>query len=145
MSELWNIFFSSGPFIPHGHCYLWKTELVWLHILSDAVIALAYYSIPSTLFYFVNKRQDLPFHWIFLLFSGFIVACGTTHLMEIWTLWHPTYWLSGLIKALTASISLFTAIQLVPLVPQALALPSPAQLEQANQQLQTQIAERLKI
>jgi PAS domain S-box-containing protein len=145
MSELWNIFFSSGPFIPHGHCYLWKTDLVWLHILSDAVIALAYYSIPSTLFYFVNKRQDLPFHWVFLLFSGFIVACGTTHLMEIWTLWHPTYWLSGLIKALTATISLFTAIQLVTLVPQALALPSPAQLEQANQQLQTQITERLKI
>ncbi|BAY27812.1 multi-sensor hybrid histidine kinase [Calothrix sp. NIES-2100] len=145
MSELWNIFFSSGSFIPHGHCYLWKTDLVWLHILSDAVIALAYYSIPSTLFYFVNKRRDLPFHWIFLLFSGFIVACGTTHLMEIWTLWHPTYWLSGLIKALTATISLFTAVQLVPLVPKALALPSPAQLEQANQQLQTQITERLKI
>ncbi|MDZ8051575.1 MAG: ATP-binding protein [Aulosira sp. ZfuVER01] len=145
MSELWNLFFTSGPFIPHGHCYLWKTDLVWLHILSDAIIALAYYSIPATLFYFVNKRQDLPFHWIFLLFSGFIVACGTTHLMEIWTLWHPTYWLSGSIKAVTATISLFTAVQLVPLVPQALALPSPAQLEQANQQLQTQIAERLKI
>ncbi|MBD2353962.1 response regulator [Tolypothrix sp. FACHB-123] len=145
MSVLWNTFFSSGPFIPHGHCYLWKTDLVWLHIISDAIIAIAYYSIPSTLFYFVNKRQDLPFHWVFLLFSGFIVACGTTHLMEIWTLWYPTYWLSGFIKALTATISLFTALQLVPLVPQALALPSPAQLEQANQQLQTQISERLKI
>ncbi|OUL35109.1 hybrid sensor histidine kinase/response regulator [Nostoc sp. T09] len=145
MSDVWNIFFSSGPFIPHGHCYLWKTDLVWLHILSDALIGLAYYSIPTTLFFFVNKRQDLPFHWIFLLFSGFIVACGTTHFMEIWTLWHPTYWLSGLIKAGTATISVFTAAQLVPLVPQALALPSPAQLEQANLQLQTQIAERLKI
>jgi len=145
MSEFWNIFFSSGPFIPHGHCYLWQTDLVWLHIISDALIALAYYSIPATLFYFVRKREDLPFHWIFLLFSGFIVACGTTHLMEIWTLWHPTYWLSGLVKALTATISLFTAVQLVPLVPQALALPSPSQLEQANQQLQTQITERLRI
>ncbi|BAY11914.1 hybrid sensor histidine kinase/response regulator [Calothrix sp. NIES-2098] len=145
MSDLWNIFFTSGSFIPHGHCYLWQTNLVGLHILSDAIIALAYYSIPTTLFYFVSKRQDLPFHWIFLLFSGFIVACGTTHLMEIWTLWYPTYWLSGFIKAATAIISFFTAVQLVPLVPQALALPSPAQLEQANQQLQTQIAERLKI
>jgi PAS domain S-box-containing protein len=145
MSELWNIFVSSGGFIPHGHCYLWQTNLVGLHILSDGLIALAYYSIPTTLFYFVNKRQDLPFHWIFLLFSGFIVACGTTHLMEIWTLWYPTYWVSGLIKALTAMISVFTAIQLVPLVPKALALPSPAQLEQANQQLQTQITERLRI
>jgi PAS domain S-box-containing protein len=145
MSQLWTYLFNSGTFIPHGHCYLWKTELVWLHIISDGLIALAYYSIPATLFYFVRKRQDLPFHWIFLLFSGFIVACGTTHLLEIWTLWHPTYWLSGFVKALTATISLITAIELVPLVPKALALPSPAQLEQANQQLQIQITEKLRV
>ncbi|MBH8551166.1 response regulator [Nostocaceae cyanobacterium CENA357] len=145
MSELWINLFSSESFIPHGHCYLWQTNLVWLHLISDALIALAYYSIPATLFYFVRKRQDLPFDWIFLLFSAFIVACGTTHLIEIWTLWHPTYWLSGLVKAVTATISLITAIKLVPLVPQALALPSPAQLEQANQQLQIQITERSRV
>lgn len=145
ISGLWTNFFTSGSFIPHGHCYLWQTNLVWLHILSDAFIAVAYYSIPATLFYFVRKRQDLPFDWIFLLFSGFIVACGTTHLIEIWTLWHPTYWLSGFVKAITAIISVVTAVQLIPLVPQALALPSPAQLEQGNQELQTQIAERLRV
>ncbi|WP_230967788.1 hybrid sensor histidine kinase/response regulator [Nostoc sp. WHI] len=145
ISGLWTNFFTSGSFIPHGHCYLWQTNLVWLHILSDAFIALAYYSIPATLFYFVHKRQDLPFDWIFLLFSAFIVACGTTHLIEIWTLWHPTYWVSGFVKAVTALISVITAVQLVPLVPQALALPSPAQLEQANQELQTQIGERLRV
>ena len=122
-------------FIPHGHCYLWKPGLVSLHVISDTLIALSYYSIPITLFYFVNKRKDLPFNWIFLLFSGFIVACGTTHIMEIWTLWFPTYWVSGLIKALTAIISVFTAVQLIPLVPQALALPSPAELERANEEI----------
>jgi PAS domain S-box-containing protein len=145
ISQLWTNFFSSGLFIPHGHCYLWKTDLVWLHIISDGLIALAYYSIPTTLFYFVRKRQDLPFGWIFLLFSAFIVACGTTHIIEIWTLWHPTYWLSGFVKAGTAIVSLITAVQLVSLVPKALALPSPAQLEQANQELKTQIAERLRV
>ncbi|TAF07869.1 MAG: hybrid sensor histidine kinase/response regulator [Nostocales cyanobacterium] len=145
MSELWTTIFTASPFIPHGHCYLWKTDLVRLHLVSDLVIALAYYSIPATLFYFVRKRQDLPFHWIFLLFSGFILACGTTHIMEIWTLWYPTYWLSGLVKAVTAMLSLLTAIELVPLVPQALTLKSPAQLEQANKELQIQIVERLRV
>ncbi|AVH66420.1 hybrid sensor histidine kinase/response regulator [Nostoc sp. 'Peltigera membranacea cyanobiont' 213] len=145
ISELWTVIFTSGAFIPHGHCYLWQTNLVWLHILSDAFIALAYYSIPATLFYFVRKRQDLPFDWIFLLFSAFIVACGTTHLIEIWTLWHPTYWVSGFVKAVTATISVITAIKLVSLVPQGLALPSAAQIEQANQELQIQIAERLRV
>ncbi|WP_083468680.1 ATP-binding protein [Nostoc piscinale] len=137
--------FSDGSFIPHGHCYLWQPRLVWLHIISDAMIALAYYSIPLTLFYFVRKRQDLPFYWIFLLFAAFIIFCGTTHIAEIWTLWHPTYWLSGILKAATAFVSLFTAIELVPLVPQALALPSPLQLSEANKALQAQIAERLEV
>ncbi|MDB9399355.1 MULTISPECIES: PAS domain-containing protein [Cyanophyceae] len=145
MSELWNHLFTSESFIPHGHCYLWKTDLVWLHLISDLVTGLAYYSIPATLFYFVRKRQDLPFHSIFVLFSAFILACGTTHFMAVWTLWYPTYWLSGLIKAITAIVSLITALELIPLVPQALALPSPAQLEQANQELQTQIVERLQV
>ncbi|MCL1465919.1 hypothetical protein LAY41_16125 [Argonema galeatum A003/A1] len=118
-----------GAFMPHGYCYLWKPELLWLHIISDSIVALSYYSIPGTLVYFVNKRKDLPFDWIFLLFGAFIVLCGSTHLMEIWTLWHPDYWQAGLLKAVTALVSVGTAAALVPLVPKALALPSPAQLE----------------
>ena len=142
MFDLFKNLFASELFIPHGHCYLWKPELVGLHILSDALIALAYYSIPITLVYFVRKRHDVPFHWIFWLFGTFIIACGTTHLMEIWTLWHPTYWLSGSIKAITAIASVYTAFELVSLVPQALALPSPGQMEATNRELQHQIAER---
>jgi signal transduction histidine kinase len=143
--EFVNNFFFSGNFIPHGHCYLWKPELVGLHILSDAVITLSYYSIPLTLLYFVRRREDIPFKSIFLLFGAFIVSCGTTHIMEVWTLWHPDYWLSGGIKAFTAIISFYTALTLIPLVPQALALPSPEQLEVANQALQEEITERKRV
>lgn len=129
-------------FIPHGHCYLWKPNLVGLHLLSDALIGIAYYSIPVTLLYFVQKRKDIPFKEIFLLFGAFIVSCGTTHFMSIWTLWHPAYWSSGVLKAVTAMISVYTALELVPIVPKALDLPSPAQLESINRQLQQEIAER---
>ncbi len=142
MQEMWKTFFSSGPFIPHGHCYLWQTPLVWLHLTSDSIIALAYFSIPITLVYFISKREDLPFDWIFAMFGGFIVACGITHIFEVWTLWHPTYWISGTMKAITAMISFATAILLVDLMPQALALPSPAQLESANRLLEAEIVER---
>ena len=142
MQEMWKTFFSSASFIPHGHCYLWQTQLVWLHVASDSIIALAYFSIPITLVYFISKRQDLPFDWIFALFGGFIVACGITHIFEVWTLWHPTYWLSGTMKAITALISFATAILLVDLMPQALALPSPAQLASANRLLEAEIVER---
>jgi PAS domain S-box-containing protein len=128
--------------LPHGFCLLWDTNLVWLHVVSDAVITLAYYAIPLGLVYFVRKRQDLAFHWIFLLFGVFIFACGTTHLMSIWTLWQPLYVLEGSIKLLTAGASIATAIILVPLIPKALALPSPSQFAAANQTLLQQIRER---
>jgi PAS domain S-box-containing protein len=131
-------------FIPHGHCYLWKPALVGLHLTSDLLIAIAYYSIPITLIYFVRQRRDLPFGWILWLFSAFIVACGTTHILAVWTLWHPTYWISGWAKAITAVVSLSTAIALVPLVPNLLALPSPTLLTATNRELQQEIAARIK-
>ncbi len=142
MSELLQNFFASESFIPHGHCYLWKTDLVLLHVVSDSLIALSYYSIPLMLVYFVQKRRDVPFHGVFLLFGVFIIACGTGHLLDVWTLWHPVYWLSGFVKAITAIVSCYTALVLFPLIPKALALPSPAQLEAVNQTLEKEIGDR---
>jgi len=132
----------SSDFMGHGYCYLWKPEIVWLHAISDSTIMLSYYLIPLALVYFVRKRRDLPFHWMFLMFGIFIFGCGTTHLMEVWTLWHGTYRLAGVIKAVTAVSSVATAALFVHLVPEAVALPSPAQLRAANQDLEREIQER---
>ncbi|MCC5625577.1 ATP-binding protein [Nostoc sp. CHAB 5715] len=145
MPTFFNYPFHSNDFVAHGHCYLWKTGLVWLHIISDATIAIAYYSIPFLLIYFISKRKDVPFNGVFLLFGAFIIACGTGHLIDIWTLWHPDYWIAGGLKALTAIISIYTAFALFYLMPQALALPSPAQLEVINRALSTEIVERKRI
>jgi hypothetical protein len=135
----------SPDFMPHGSCYLWQPEIVWLHATSDSLIALSYYLIPLVLIYFVRKRTDLPFNWIFVMFGIFILGCGTTHIMEVWTLWHPVYRLSGVIKAFTAVVSVATAVMLAKLMPQALALPSPTQLRTANLKLENEIIERLRI
>ena len=136
--------FSTNGFMPHGMCYDWNPAVIWLHVISDGVIALAYYSIPITLIYFVRKRKDVAFDWIFVCFATFILACGTTHLMEILNIWHPTYWLSGIIKAITALVSIITAILLIRLVPTALAVPSPLQLRESNKALELEIQERAK-
>src|SRR6204780_5651783 len=119
-------FLSSNDYMAHGYCYLWNAGLVWLHVISDSLIALSYLSIPVTLVYFIRKRRDLPFNWMFVSFGIFILACGATHAMEVWTLWHATYWLSGAVKAITALASVPTAILLVRLIPQALKIPSPS-------------------
>jgi len=138
MPDLLTTFFANN-FIPHGHCYLWKPELVWLHITSDVVTALAYYSVAVAIIYFTNQRQDLPAHTVTLLVGFFFIfaLCGTTHLMEVVTLWHPIYWVSGLIKAVTGAWSFYTfTFLLIPLIPVALDAPSPAQLALTNQELE---------
>jgi len=92
-------------------------------------------SIPITLVHIVRKRKDLPFNWMFLCFGTFIVACGFTHLLEVLTLWYPVYWVSGVVKSLTAVASVSTAVLLVRLVPTALAIPSHGDLIRTNQSL----------
>ena len=142
MLELVKNLLSPSYYIPHGHCYLWQTPLVSLFVVSDALIAIAYFSIPVMLIYFVRKRGDLPFSKIFVMFGAFIVLCGIGHLLDILTLWYPAYWVSGIERALTALVSCYTALQLSELLPQFLALKTPEQLEAINQELEKQIAER---
>src|SRR5258707_8029785 len=133
---------SPQDYMPHGMCFLWQPELIALHVVSDSLIALAYYSIPIALIYFVSKRTDLAFPSIFVLTGLFILACGTTHIMGVWTLWFPRYRLDGGIKAATALLSVGAAAAIWKVMPLALALPSTAQLERANELLGTEIHQR---
>ncbi len=129
----------SSDFMPHGYCYLWDPWIVWLHVISDGLITLSYYAIPVILIYFIRKNRDLPFNLIFWMFGGFILACGTTHLMEIWNVWHGSYMLAGIVKAATAAISVVTTAMLIPLVPKAVSLPG---LQVVNRRLEEKIVEQ---
>jgi len=134
--------FGPGEFMPHGYCYLWNPGLVWLHVISDTLIAASYFTIPFTLLWLVRKRRDLPFGWMFGLFGTFIVACGATHVMEVWNLWHAEYWLAGVLKAVTAVASMATAILLARRMPRAMEYPSIGQWMEANAALERDVRER---
>ncbi|MBX2998775.1 MAG: PAS domain-containing protein [Caldilineaceae bacterium] len=114
-------------------------------MISNILIAIAYYSIPVALLVFVRRRQDLVHKWVFVLFALFIFGCGTTHIVKVITIWYPVYWLQGIVDGLTATVSVVTAIALWPLIPHLLAIPSRFQLEQSNQSLQAEILERQSI
>lgn len=129
-------------FMPHGHCYLWQPALLWTHVGADVVIALAYFSIPAALVYFTLKRKDTGFNWIFMMFAGFILFCGLTHLTEAVTTWNPIYYTQAGVKIATATISAFTAGAVWYLMPRALAVPSADELHAANRQLERENAER---
>ena len=130
-------FFGIKDFIPHGYCLSWSPVLLWLHVISDLLITLAYYSIPLMLIYFIRQRRDFPYPWLVTMFAGFIVACGTTHLLSAITIWIPLYWFDGWLKGFTAIISLATAVLMFWVIPRALSLPSAAQLQAEIQQRKT--------
>lgn len=134
--------FLDGSYAPHGYCLLWRPELIWTHVISDALIAAAYFSIPVALVSFVRRRPDVEFGKMFWLFALFILSCGLTHVMGIWNLWNGDYGVEASIKAVTALASVPTALLLWPLLPKALAIPSPSQLQAKNDELAAALAER---
>ncbi|MBW8754791.1 MAG: hybrid sensor histidine kinase/response regulator, partial [Sphingomonadales bacterium] len=142
MAEWLQQLFLTRGLPPHGYCLLWQPSLIWTHVISDAVIAAAYFSIPLVLATLLARRRDIEFGWVVVLFAVFILACGTTHLMSILVLWVPAYGIEGLIKMITAIASLVTAIVLWPLLPKVAALPSPRQLQFANDELRREAQER---
>ncbi len=143
MQFLRNVVYPGG-LMPHGTCYLWTPSLIALHVVSDSLIALSYLSIPITLVHFARKRRDIPFSWIFLCFGAFIVACGGTHVMEVWTVWFPSYWLAGAVKVATACFSVATAVLLIQLTPRVLALPGIQSLLEINQRLAGEVVQRVE-
>ena len=122
----------AANFLPHLYCYLGKPGLVWTHVVADSLIGLSYIMISGTLAYLVHEgRHDIPFHWMFLAFGSFIVACGGTHFMEVVTVWVPVYVLSAGVKIFTALVSVTTAVLLPFTVPQILSLIQTAKASEA--------------
>ena len=113
-------------FMPHGHCWLWQPEMIAVQVTSNGLIAAAYLAISLTLLRLVRRVPGLPFPQVYVAFGAFIVTCGVTHLLDVWTVWQPVYWLDAAVRALTAIASVGTAIMIVPLVPAAVTLAGTA-------------------
>jgi len=129
----------------HGYCYLWDTDLVTAHAVSDGLIAVSYVAIAGTLVHLVRRtREGLPYSWMFVAFGFFIVACGATHVMDVWTLWTPMFWLSADVKMITAVASLATAVMLPPLVPRVLALVEEARVSEERRDALARAAAELE-
>jgi len=126
--------------IPDGHCYLWPAPLVGLHVVSNLLIAIAYLSIPAALLYFVVKRKSDFSIRLIVLFGLFIIFCGVGHLLDIVTLWYPIYWVSGGVRAATAIVSCYTAMEVAIMLPTFLSLKNPSDLEALNQILSDKVS-----
>lgn len=136
--ELLDKFFKSD-FMPHGHCYFWKPEIVWTNAISDGVIALAYLTIPFTLVYIVRTRKDINYMSLILLFAIFILGCGATHVMDVINIWKPFYYIDSSLRVITALASIGTALMLVRITPKILVIPNPEEFKKINAELKEQL------
>ena len=132
----------TSSYMAHGFCLNWEPSLVALHVGSDIIIGISYYSIPLVMFYYAYRRRDIPFFKIFILFAFFILSCGTTHLLSAYTIYRPEYWMEGYAKALTAIISAVTVIVFIPRIPEAIALPSVMNSLEEIRQLNGELAQK---
>ncbi|XWS16807.1 hypothetical protein CRYUN_Cryun33cG0012300 [Craigia yunnanensis] len=93
--------------------------------ISDFFIALAYFSIPLELIYFVKKSALFPYRWVLVQFGAFIVLCGATHLISLWTFTMHSRTVAVVMttaKVLTAVVSCATALMLVHIIPDLLSV-----------------------
>jgi signal transduction histidine kinase/DNA-binding NarL/FixJ family response regulator len=134
----------SAAYMAHGYCLLWLPWLVGIHAVSDVLIFVAYSAIPVAIWIFLRRRRDLELWHLAVLFSAFILLCGLTHLIQAITLWLPVYEFQGWVKVVTAVVSVTTAVLIFPLIPKALAIPSPNQLQAVNAGLKREITSHLE-
>jgi two-component system, chemotaxis family, sensor kinase Cph1 len=156
VSEFFSKLFSPDSWPARWHCGNWSGFHGWLYIISSLLIAAAYFSIPVLLFLLIRKTKNkLPFLGIFWLFILFILACGLTHVMDATMFWFPVYRVSAIVLLATAIVSWAAVIALYKVLPKALTLKSPAELERiiahrtvqltdTNEELQTRNSELKK-
>lgn len=132
-----NLFISlfDNNYMPHGACYFWEPTTLWSNVLGDGVTSFSYFMIPGMLIYFIKKRKDIEVNPLLVAFSVFIIACGLVHFLAIINVWNPLYDISGILKVLMALVSVGTVILLWKSMPELLKIPSPAQLQSANNQI----------
>ncbi|MGZ5006702.1 MAG: ATP-binding protein [Methylobacter sp.] len=132
MQSLIDLFGVKG-LMPHGYCLAWSPSLLWLTVASDVVMTVAYFTYPFAIAYFVWKRKDLQYRWLYLtFFNAFILTCASTHLLSVVTIWIPLYWLDAYVKAVSATVATATVFAIWWVIPQALKLPSPVELKKAR-------------
>lgn len=135
--DFWRGLFSGDGFMPRRLCGVWEPSLIWMHIISDLVIWLAYMWIPlAMLWAYRAQKRNLqiarPLIALLLLYMTFIMACGWTHFMDALMFYLPVYRINGLIRALTGIVSFLTAVSLLRLIPQAITAPITLMTQKAT-------------
>lgn len=123
-------------FMPHGHCFFWRPEILWPMAISDVLTGFAYVTLTALLIAFARKRPDIPYRWIFWAFGAFILACGIGHFIDAWNVWHGHYIIQAIWRVITCIVSIAVAGVGVVFFPKFLRAPSTVQLSEAQARIE---------
>ncbi len=131
--------FNPTHFEVHGIHFIQTPVLKWFLVSGNLLIFLSYVLIPLALLYLVRKRKDIMFTPIFFLFAAFIVLCGISHLIHVIIFWYPIYGIEAIEVWITGLVSIGTFFAVLYVLPLALKLKSPEQMEEVNTRLSIEI------
>ena len=142
LEKVFHMVFSARYFEPHRLHFLEDIGLMWTLVAANIITFIAYTLIPVALVILIRKRKSLIYGKIFWLFGAFIVLCGLHHIVHVVTFWYPLYYLQAIVDSVMSVVSIFTAAALIPILPKAINLRDPEELEALNAELQSQITSR---
>jgi signal transduction histidine kinase len=108
--------FDDVSLMPHAVCWAAAPRLIWTMVAANAITFLSYVTICITLLVMARRtRRVIARDWGYFLvgFALFIVACGSTHLMEVVTTWIPMFWIDATTNVITAASSAFVAFMFI--------------------------------
>ncbi len=107
---------NSNSLMPHAVCWAADPKLIWAMVITNAITFLSYLSIAATLLFLVRRtRRIIALDWGYFVvgFALFILACGSTHLLEVITTWTPMFWVDAWTNIVTCALSAAVAIMLI--------------------------------
>lgn len=111
---------NSNGLVPHAVCWAASPRLIWTMVIANFVIFLSYASNCGTLLFIAGRTfRAMLRDWVWFVvgFALFIVACGSTHLMDVITTWIPVFWIDAWATIATAIVSAIVAIMLIRRAP----------------------------
>ena len=122
-------------FVSLGQVYQWRSDIVWLHVASNLLIAGTCFAIPLGMSYMFRKRASKSLRRVGRLFAAYWLLVGTTYVLSAVAVWIPIYVFNDAVKAVLALVAIFAVPMMLRLISLSLTLRSPAELAHANEQL----------
>jgi PAS domain S-box-containing protein len=125
VAEFWSRLFDTQDFHQPWEHALWNTGLGFALMAAHLATALAYFTIPVLVLFFLMRLKEVRWSRLWFLFFVLLVIGGLVHFLSASTFWWPAYRFHVVVNVAMAAISWVAVIALIPIIPRLLQSKSP--------------------